>query len=72
MEEVKKLFEPYGEIISCVQRRQPNPVDPLDETKFANYYFVCFGKKESDVRDYGAVCANNACKEMNGKEFDGV
>jgi len=43
----------------------------LDESKKANYYFVCFGKNDSNVRDYGAECANKAC-EMNGRKFDGA
>jgi polyadenylate-binding protein len=53
-EDLKKLFEPFGEIISCIVMKS-------DEGKSRRFGFVCF-KNSKD--------AMKACEDLNGKEFE--
>ena len=52
-DELRKLFEPFGNISSMVLARDAN-----DQTKSRGYGFVCFSEPQS---------AKNAVNELNGK-----
>jgi polyadenylate-binding protein len=59
VDEVRKLFEPFGEIKSLV----------LMKNEIGQYGFVCFDDPKNISKEYGPECANKAIEALNEKEI---
>lgn len=58
-DEVKALFEVYGNIKSLV----------LQKNEIGQFGFVCYDDPESTNKEYGPECAQKAIDELNSKEM---
>lgn len=58
VDEVRKLFEPFGEIKSIVMMKN----------EIGQYGFVCYDDPKNISKEYGPECANKAIEALNDKE----